>query len=193
MKGKIFLLVFVVAIMSIGFVAASDVATFTKDKSSTLFQLCDSCTYINITSIELPSKQIVPINELMTKNYSTYSYTYTFSEIGDGHYNVCGDKGGGYECESIPYTVTGSGISDTIGFYIVIIILTFGLIILGYAIQDYWVIILGAFGLILFGLYILFYGISGMEDAVYTWGIGIIILMLGAYFGTRAALEQLEL
>jgi hypothetical protein len=45
--------------------------------------------------------------------------------------------------------------------------------------------------MVLFGLYILFFGIVGVKDTVYTWGIGLIILMLGAYFGIKATLEKI--
>jgi len=189
---KIFAITFIM-MFSIFLVSASGVATFKKDQQSDLFQICDDCTYVNLTSIVLPDKQIVSVNELMTKDFNTFNYTYTFSQIGDGNYNVCGDKGGTLKCEAIPYTVTGSGITDTIGFYIVVIILSLGLVILGYGIKDIWVVILGSFGLFLLGLYILFFGIAGMEDGIYTWGLGIITLMLGAYFGTKAGMENLDL
>jgi len=194
MKSKLlmFAVMFSIVLIGISFVMAQEVPTFKKDQNSTLFQICDDCTYVYLDSIQLPTKQMIFINQSMFKNQNSFEYYYTFSSIGDGNYNVCGDKGGVHKCEAIPYNVTGSGITDTIGFYIIILILTLGLVILGYSIQDVWVIILGAFGLVLFGLYILFYGIVGMEDNVYTWGIGIITLMLGAYFMTRASLEQIQ-
>lgn len=184
-----------IVLISMSFVSAVEDkrGTFKKDQNSTLFQLCDDCTYVRIDSIQLPTKQMVYINQSMFKHQNSFDYYYTFSTIGDGYYNVCGDKGGVHDCEAIPYKVTPSGITNTLGFYIVILILTLGLIVLGYGIKDYWVIILGAFGLILFGLYVLFFGLAGMEDPVYTWGIGIIILMLGAYFGARVAMDQIEL
>jgi len=193
MNKKYLMLVFLFALVLIPIVnATGGVATFKKDQPSTIYQLCDTCTYVNVSSIELPTKQVVSINSAMVKSGSSFLYNYTFSNVGDGHYNVCGDKGGSYKCESIAYTVTGTGITGTIGFYIIILILTLGLIIIGYSVEDVWIIILGSFGMILFGLYILFFGIAGMEDAVYTWGLGIITLMTGAYFGVRASLEQLN-
>ncbi len=39
------------------------------------------------------------------------------------------------------------------------------------------------------GLYILFFGLDGIRDPVYTWAIGIIILMLAAYISLRSAYE----
>ena len=191
-KKIIFTLMLGIFLFSFAFVSAGELGTFKKDKNSTLFQLCDDCTYVILDSIELPTKKMLFLNETMYKNRNSFNYYYTFSDIGDGHYNVCGDKNGKHQCEAIPYKVTPSGISDTLGFYILILVIVTGLIIFGYKVEDYNLIILGSFGLILFGLYILFYGLAGMKDPVYTWGIGIIILMVGVYFGTRAGLEQLQ-
>jgi len=37
----------------------------------------------------------------------------------------------------------------------------------------------------------MFNGIDGIKDPVYTWGLGIITLMLGAYFSIRASIETI--
>ena len=90
------------------------------------------------------------------------------------------------------FDVTPSGIDMNNGLYFLIIILSVGFIILGYYVKDAWVVVLGSFGMVLFGLFVLFYGIGGVKDTVYTWGIGVITLMLGAYFGIKGSLETLE-
>jgi hypothetical protein len=201
MIKKIYL-IFGLILISLAFISAetndcgsqnSFLGTFKQNTNISLIQTCDTCTFVKLDSVKSASGTITNMALVnMTKNGNTFSYTYYAMEIGCYSYNVCGDKGGSYLCEVIDFKVTPNGFTDSIGFYVLILILTIGIIIFGYYAEDYWVVILGAFGMVLFGLYILFYGLAGMKDTVYTWGIGIIILMLGAYFGTRAGIEQLS-
>lgn len=109
--------------------------------------------------------------------YSTLLWCNSSNTIGDNKYT---------------FEVTPSGFIGTTGFYILILILSLGLIILGLSIKDGWTVLLGSMGGILFGLFILLYGIEGIKDNVYTWGIGIITIMSSAYIGIRAALDQIE-
>lgn len=92
---------------------------------------------------------------------------------------------------SFGFEVTPDGLDNTTMFYIIILILSAGVIIFGYYIQDATVILLGSFGLYFVGLYILFNGVDGFKDPVYTWAIGIIVLMLAVYFSIKAALETI--
>jgi hypothetical protein len=90
------------------------------------------------------------------------------------------------------FEVTPTGLVGTLGFYIIILILSIFIIILGYAYEDEWVIILGAFGFVLLGLFILIYGINGFRDEVYTYAFGLITIMLGSYFAIKAALSKMD-
>ena len=116
-------------------------------------------------------------------NFSTpgqYSYVFQCNSSTAGGYY------GNY------FQVTPTGFSGTLGFYILLLILSLGIILLGYYVEDPWVIVLGAFGLVLFGLFILLYGVNGIKDSYYTYGFAIITMMLGAYFGIRGALENVN-
>lgn len=149
-----------------------------------------NATQVNLSSITFPNETSRYLNVVMTKNAKTFNYTFCdTSQIGNYIYDYFDNEGNTYVND---FNVTPDGFINNIGLYIIILILTLGIVLLGYYVEDYWVLILGSFGLILFGLYILFYGIAGAKDTVYTWGIGIITLMLGAYFGVRASLEQLS-
>ena len=85
--------------------------------------------------------------------------------------------------------VTPTGFTGTLGFYILILGLSLGIIVLGFWKQDAPIVILGSFGLYFVGLYILYFGISGIKDPVYTWAPGIIILMVAAYISVKSAYE----
>jgi len=193
---KIYFLFILLALAIFPLVSAtedSSLGTFKQGSTINLMQTCDSCTYVTLVNVVFPDGTFNNIDENMTKSGQTYNYSFSDTEqIGFHSYSVCGDKDNTLKCETITFEVTPNGSINNLGFYIIVIVLTLGLIIFGYSVEDYNLIILGSFGLILFGLYILFYGIAGMKDVVYTWGIGIIILMVGAYFGVRAGIEQLQ-
>lgn len=96
--------------------------------------------------------------------------------------SVCGS-------ETLYFEVTGDGFNNTLGFYILIIAVATLLISFGLYKYDPTPAVLGGFCLILIGLYILFNGIDGMKDAVFTYGFGIIVLGTGAYVSIKSAFE----
>lgn len=168
--------------------------TFQQYSEIALKQICDTCTYVTISTITFPNSTIINVDENMTRSGVNYNYSFSSTgSLGYYYYDVFGDKDNEIRTETFCFNITPSGFVGTIGFYVLILVLSLGIIILGYSVQDAWVVMLGAFGFVLFGLFVLFYGIDGLKDAVYTWGIGIITLMLGAYFLIRGALEQLDM
>lgn len=188
---KIFLLMFL-GIFLFSFASAIDnIGTFKEGSNINLIQVCDSCTYVNLTTIILPNGQSQFYNTSMAKDGYNYYTGYNLTQIGDYSYVVCGDKDGGFKCETFTFESTPSGFTGTLGFYILILILSLGVMILGFAIKDEWVTILGAFGFVLLGLFILLFGIDGMKDTAYTYGIGIITIMVGGYIGIRSGMEQI--
>jgi len=99
-----------------------------------------------------------------------------------------GEAKGSFEVVS---TGIASGFVGSLGFYIILLILSLGIIILGYSVEDEWIIMLGAFGLLLLGLFIILYGLVGIKDDAYTYSFGIITMLLGAYFAVRAGLQKI--
>ena len=115
-------------------------------------------------------------------NFSTL-YTHSF-------YIWCNSSDFGGEAKGT-YEVTPTGFIGTLGFYLLLLIISLMLIVIGYSVEDEWLIILGAFGFILLGLFILLYGLVEIKDSAYTYGFGIITMMAGAYFAVRGALSKL--
>jgi len=120
---------------------------------------------------------------------STWQYQLSHVDTGTYHVDmVCLDstgKGSG----TFYYEVTGSGITDSIGFYVIIILISFGLIVLGLSLTDPTITIFGSFGLYFVSIYTLFNGIAGTKDATTTWAIGLILLGIAMYVSTRSAYE----
>ena len=182
-------------IITINFVAADGDIGFVKQWDCIdLYNYCPTCTYINLTAIQYSNQTVVDMNLAMTKTNNNYIYEFCDTgNLGGYSYTTCGDKATVLTCEDMTFEVTPSGFVWTNGLYFLIIALSIGIIVLGYYVQDAWIVVLGSFGMVLFGLMVLFYGIAGMKDSVYTWGIGLITLMLGGYFGIKGSLEKLDM
>jgi len=145
----------------------------------------------NISITDQEGNNVVTNNLTQALGSGEFNYTYTFFKVET--YTVkmfCSDGSSSYSSEG-KYNITPSGYTQTLGFYFLILILSIGIIVFGYLIEDEWVVMLGSFVMIFFGLYILFYGIDGLKDLTYTWAIGIIILMMGVYFTIRAGFEKM--
>lgn len=171
--------------------ALGDIGIVKQRNCIELYNFCPTCSYINLTLIQYPDGTIDnTLNEDMTKSGNDYNYTFCDTEILGGYsYTTCGDKAGVVACEDITFTSTPSGDSETSVFYFLILILSLGVMALGFFLRDAVIVILSSFGLYFVGLYILFNGIDGFKDPVYTWAIGIIILMIAAYISIRSSYE----
>lgn len=102
------------------------------DIETNLIQTCDTCTYVNISSITTPTTTTY-LDDSMDKNGLTYNYSYAPSEIGHYYYSVYGDKDGSITEETLCFEVTstGEGTNTTQGLVLLaqlgVIALLFGL------------------------------------------------------------------
>lgn len=141
MKSKILILLYVLtlSVFIISLVGAdSNLGTFKQNECISLYQQCDTCSYVNITSITYPNSTILNINEAMSKNSVDYNYTWCETvSVGDYLYSVCGDKDGIFKCENMQFKITSTGTEMTTGGSIIyfvffaILIFFFILIIFG--------------------------------------------------------------
>ena len=175
-------------------ITMSNLGTFKARDCMSLFQTCDSCSYVNVSSVIHPDGKITSINSAMTKGGQDYNYTFCdTTQNGLYIYNVCGDKAGGFDCEEIQFEITPSGaIRGNPTFYFIILALSLGIIVFGLFMRDAPITILGSFGLYFFGIYLLFYGIDGIKDGVTTWAFGLIVLGLAFYISARSTYELIE-
>jgi len=173
--------------------AVGDIGTVKQFDCIDIYNECPTCSYIHLTAIKYPNVTTTTMDITMTKTGNNYEYQFCDTGvIGDYSYTTCGDKNGHETCELITFVVTPSGFIGTLGFYVLVLVLSLGIMILGFALRDAVIVILSSFGLYFVGLYVLFFGIDGFRDPIYTWAIGIIILMLAAYISIKSALELLE-
>lgn len=195
MKNKyLFSLMFVLIFLSSLSYLSADYLPHKQNTDLEFSITSNNATQCNVTSMDYLDGSIF-LNQVMDKNGQTFNSTIlsgNFSTLGDYCFNIVCSDSVNIQTGSVCREVTPNGTTDTIGFYFLILILSLGIIVIGYYMQDATVVILGSFGLTFIGLYILFNGIVGIKDTTYTWAIGIIILCLAGYIGLRASQEMLN-
>ena len=83
------------------------------NRASNLTQTCDTCSFVNISSITFPNGTTTILNTSMNKDGTTFMTDYTPSVVGTHYYNVFGDKDGGLEVETLCFEVTNTGFGLT--------------------------------------------------------------------------------
>jgi len=111
MKNKIILLI-LLGMMMITLVSAIDcgsnfLGTFKLGEQINLRQTCDTCTYVNLSSVTIPpNSTMLYFNKAMTKQGIEYNYSFINTSInGDYFYTVRGDKDGIDQSETFCFRV----------------------------------------------------------------------------------------
>lgn len=98
---------------------------FPQNSNISLHQVCDNCTFVNLTSISFPNGSIQSFNIEMIKTINDYTYFFFDTNlIGPYSYNTCGDQDGILVCENIPFIINPLGEELTTGRGIIYILLT---------------------------------------------------------------------
>ena len=185
------LLMVALAIVQLPLIKA-DLGTY-KVNTCVNIRVLANCSSVNLTEVSNRNNTFI-INKAMT-NIGGQTFNYTFcntSEVDTYTYSwnpSCYDCANG-NCGN-SFNITPSGFSNLTSFYFIILLLGFGIMILGFWIQDGWTVILGTIGLYMVGLLILIQGIDFIKDGFVTMGIGSVVLGLAAYISINSAIEIL--
>lgn len=191
MKATKILLTITFLLLLIGSVSALETLKPGKlNEQYTITQTCASCSFVKFT-LSNQDGLILANQDMIHNGSGVWTFEYTPLIVGRHDVAGTGDINGINTSFATYFPVTPSGFTQTLGFYIIIFLIPVGLISFGFKIQDNWVVVLGGFALILVGLYVLFFGIDTIKDVTYTWGLGLITLMAGAYFSIRGAWEAI--
>ena len=110
MNKKSFLWMFVLLCFVFNSYADSGSVIYEQGENISLYQICDSCTFVNLESVILPSGEIVYLNSSMVKTGFSYTYNWSnTSELGEYFYFVCGDKSDVLTCETLSFFVSANG------------------------------------------------------------------------------------
>jgi len=184
----LFILFFIsFASASFGFTDLKNIGLYNQGEEIKLIQTCSNCTYINITTIKLPDGSILDFDETMTKDGTTYNWTLDSSHtslIGEYTVNGIGDLNGNNQIWNYKFDIKGGNL----GFFVLIFILTYGLVVYGLKIKNEWVSLIGCFGLSIFGIYTSFNGIDIYKNLM-TNVVSYINLGIGLGIGFEALRE----
>lgn len=192
MKTKLFALLFL-SVLLVG-LASADLGTF-KSNTCVPIRVLSNSSSINLTEVTSPNQTYI-INSPMTYiggqtfNYSfcnttvsgIYTYSWNDPSVNCANVETCGNS----------FTINPTGFIGTSMFYILIFVIAILILILGFYLEDIPIIILGDFVLYFIAIFIFFYGIDGIKDAVYTWAISLIILGVAIYLSVKAGMEYIS-
>ena len=106
----IFLFSFIIPLGSSAICSNNGLPTQQQDTTFDLIQQCDSCTFVNLSSVTFPNGTTLNYDLFMTKTGTTYNFTFNqSSDIGSYFYSVIGDKDGGLIEETICFEITQTG------------------------------------------------------------------------------------
>ena len=122
MKKLLLILIFLTIVPTV--FALTSIGPFQQNEDIELLQICDNCSYINLTTIQLPNSTILKIGINMTANDLTYNYTFTKTDLVGGYiYTTCGDPDGTSTCQSVSFQITTTG--DNVDLSNIIIVIVF--------------------------------------------------------------------
>ena len=115
----------------------------TQNQKIELIQVCDNCTYVNLTTVQLPNSTILTVQTNMTLSGNTYNYSFTGADrLGFYIYTTCGDPDGVYTCKSVDFEVTTTGEKVSLSNAVMVIaflVLAIICLVLGYSfVMEYW-------------------------------------------------------
>jgi len=149
--------------------------TTTVNEEYQFVQVCANANFINLSSINTPSGNII-LNIPMTSTGSgQFVYNYTPTEL--GRYDFIGISDGCEKTFATYVNVTSNGTSNN--NIIVIVLFAVGLLLIICGVQyDYHPIVyLGSVGMALSGIYTTIYGFAN-DTSMYSRGLGIILIGL---------------
>ena len=192
---KKLLVLMLVSIFLISLVSAFETAP--QNKAYEYAETVSNADQCNLTQITYPDKNSEDLNLEMDKEgfrFVTNISSGNFTQIGDTCWDIIcydADADPQYVSDTKCVTVNGSGLSGNLGFYIIMLLVIGGIIVLGFGIKEEWFVVFGGLGLIMLGIYSINYGIAGFRDMFMTWGLGLFEIGIGATLSIGAAWEKL--
>jgi hypothetical protein len=189
-----FLTVFL-ALFLLTFISAGSEVDYEQVKQNNcidLTQSCSNCTYMNVTSVKANGQTILLGDYQMDNNGGEYNYTFcNTSTIGDYTWCYEGDVSGGINVPAcLGFKVTPTGFIDTLGLYIIFLVIIGAIVTLGFGIKEAWFVVMGGMALLMLGIYSINYGIVGFRDMFMTWGIGLFEIAVGATLAIGAGIQK---
>ena len=166
--------------------------TFKQHDCIRVVQTCSNCTYNNITTILYPNSSVAASNLVMTRSGTEYNTSFCNTRL-NGEYivNGYGNPDGVKTVWGYTFTVTPSGDKSLLGFYFLIMIVIYGILLLGIFKRDLTVAMIGTFGLYLLSLYFYFNGIDIYKND-FTNNVALLHLAVAVLLSIKIGLDYID-
>jgi hypothetical protein len=189
MKKVIYLMLAIILVLPL---INADLGTF-KQNTCVNIRVLNNCSSNTLVEVSNNNNTFI-LNANMT-DLGGQTFNYSFCNTSKTDTYTFSWSPSCYDCALVncgnSFTITPSGFSNLTTFYIIILLIGFGIMIFGFWIKDGWVVIFGTIGLYLIGLLILIQGIDFIQDNITTWGIGLIIIGVASYISINSAIEMI--
>ena len=188
-------LIALLIILPLANASISNLGTFKQNECINLLQTCADCTYNNISSVTFGNSNGVraltgPV--VMTKSGTEYTTNFC-NATQPGTYNVngYGDAAGTKTGWNYNFEVTpAGGAENNTVFFILIIIIAVGLVLLGFILNNYIFAFFGGLVFLIGGVYGMIYGYGDITN-LYTRMVSYVLIGLGALITILSALDLL--
>lgn len=148
----------------------------------------------NIT-IRDPDNVVIVKGALMSYDIDSEEHNYTLTsgmtgKLGTYTYDITARGLGQNSTRSFSFEITPSGFTGMLGFSFLIILIAYGMLIVGLWKRDITLTLLGDFAIFFVGIWVLFYGLDVFKNYL-TNGFAYITLGVAFYVGAKAAHEYI--
>jgi len=195
--SKIGVLIFLIMLVALPLTSASipSLGVFKIGECINLLQTCADCTYNNISSVTFGNSNGMraltgPV--VMTKAGTEYTTNFCNATVA-GSYNVngYGDPGGVKTGWNYNFVVTpAGGAENNTVFFIIMIIIAVGLVLLGFILNNYIFAFFGGLVFLIGGVYGMIYGYGDITN-LYTRMVSYVLIGLGALITLLSSLDLL--
>ena len=184
------LTLFLIGIVPISSASIGELGTFKQYSCINLLQTCADCTYNNISSVTLPDGVAALGLVAMTKSGTEYTYSFcNTSKAGTYNVNGYGDATGVITKWNYVFNVTPTGGAESnTTFFIFLMIISVGLVILGFMFHNYIFAFFGGLAFLICGVYGMIYGYGNVTN-LYTQMISLVLIGLGALITIFSGLD----
>lgn len=194
MKKILLTIILGIFLVTLASASLESLGTFKQGDCLNISQTCSTCTYVNISSVSNNQNSNLASNvEMVSHGSGEWRYEICNTEV-IGRHDVKGqgDVNGVDTSFAFKFEITPSGFINTLGFYIILLVVLGGILLIGFSINEEWFVVLGGMGFILLGIYSINYGVAGFRDMFMTWGIGLFEIAVGAILSIGAGIQSMN-
>jgi hypothetical protein len=182
------LMLLLMGIFLISLASAESIGTWKQGDCVQLIQTCADCTYVKISSVINPDSTIALGLVDMQKDGTFYNYTFcNTANLGTYNVNGYGDEEGVDQTFAYTFEITpsGQGGTENIIFYIIVLVMVYGLALGGFFWRNEIITLFGSIPMFILGIVLSSQGLIIYQTTL-TLSLGYISIGLGAYLSFMA-------